>query len=371
MLASVASVKTVGDQLWVKVLGPPSCGKSVLCEALAVNREHILAKSAIRGFHSGYIGMEGPKEDYSLVSRLYDKTLVTKDGDTLLQSPNLGQILSEARDLYDCTARPYYRNAAGRDYEGVRMTWILCGTASLRKLDTSELGERFLDCIIQHGIDEQLEDEIAWRVVNRADRNVNLEANGRVDRHYEPAMVDAMQLTAGYIDWLKEDTTEKLVVIDNNDGAKKCCARWGKFIANMRARPSYYQSETAERECAYRLCSQLVRLSKCLALVLNQTSVNDLVLNHVHKVVVDTSHGKVLKIVRQILREGPQGGNSIAVHIGSTGSEATRLLLFMKNIGIVKAVRPVVGCIRQPIKWDLTKRARQLCTEVLTWPSTL
>src|SRR5690606_14950694 len=122
---------------------------------------------------------DGSGEDYSLISKLGGKTLVVKDGDTLLQSPNLGQILSEARDLYDTVSRSSYRTKqGGRDYQGVRMTFILCGTSSLRKIDSSELGERFLDCVIMEGIDNDLEDEILWRVANRVERNMGVEADG-------------------------------------------------------------------------------------------------------------------------------------------------------------------------------------------------
>lgn len=142
MLASVISTKSVGDQLWVQILSPPSTGKSVLCEALSVSKQHVLAKSTLRGFHSGFDTTGRGEEDNSLLAKLYDKTLVTKDGDTLLQAPNRSQILAEARDIYDRVSRTSYRTKMSRDYTGVNMTWILCGTGSLRLLDTSELGGR-------------------------------------------------------------------------------------------------------------------------------------------------------------------------------------------------------------------------------------
>src|SRR5690606_35550052 len=142
-------------------------------EAISVNQDYVVAKSTIRGFHSGFKTDGNGEEDNSLIDQIRDKTLVTKDGDTLLQSPNLGQILSEARDLYDSTSRTHYRNKMSRDYAGVRMTWLLCGTSSLREIDQSELGERFLDCVLMDDIDDELEDAILWRVANRVDRNMS------------------------------------------------------------------------------------------------------------------------------------------------------------------------------------------------------
>jgi hypothetical protein len=90
MLACSASTTTLGDQLWVKIIGPASCGKTTLCEALSLAAEHVKSVSTFRGFHSGY---GDGKEDHSLLGKLSNMTLLTKDGDTLIQSPNLGQIV--------------------------------------------------------------------------------------------------------------------------------------------------------------------------------------------------------------------------------------------------------------------------------------
>jgi len=162
VLAAIVSTPLPGTQLWVKVVSPASTGKSELAEAAAVSKKYIMAKSTIRGFHSGYQTDKDGKEDNSLISKLSGKTLVTKDGDTLLRSPNLEQILSEARDLFDCVSRTHYRNKQSKDYTGIRMTWILFGTSSLRMIDSSELGERFLDCIIMEDIDEST---MSWRTL--------------------------------------------------------------------------------------------------------------------------------------------------------------------------------------------------------------
>ncbi len=68
MLSCVASTRSVGDQLWCKIVSPPSTGKSSLCEALSINQEHVLAKSSIRGFHSGFKTDKDGAEDHSLIA---------------------------------------------------------------------------------------------------------------------------------------------------------------------------------------------------------------------------------------------------------------------------------------------------------------
>lgn len=363
MLASVASTKSVGDQLWIKIVGPAACGKSTLCEALSVNNKYVLAKSTIRGFHSGFrVEGAGSDEDNSLISQLYDKTLVTKDGDTLLQSPNLSQILSEARDLYDSTSRTHYRNAMSKDYQGVRMTWLLCGTSSLRAIDSSELGERFLDCVIMEGIDEDLEDEVLWRVANRADQNLCLASSGKASSQYEPELCQAMQLTGGYVTWLRENAQDKLSTIIMPDPMKRQCTRLGKFTAFMRARPSIRQEETAEREFASRLVSQLTRLSKCLALVLNRKSVDDVVMRRVKQVAMDTSRGQTMAIVSH-LRDAEEGmeSSSVSLLIGKTEEKVKLLLRFLRAINAVELFHPesVKGVRRRP-RWRLTTKMAKL-----------
>ena len=370
MLASISSTKVVGDQLWLKVVGPAACGKSTLCEALSTNTKYVVAKSTIRGFHSGYrLEEDGRKggSDCSLIPTIRDKTLVTKDGDTLLQSPNLSQILSEARDLYDTTARTSYRNAMSHDYSGVRMTWILCGTASLRQIDSSELGERFLDVVIMEGIDDELEDEVLWRVANRANRNMGIEANGKPETQYEPELAEAMRRTGGYVTWLREHAVENMAAIETPTWALRRCMRLGKFVAYLRARPSRYQEETAEREFAARLVSQLTRLAKCLALVLNLSEVDEQVMQRVRRVALDTGRGQTLTLMRYLHDVKPEKATArkLGLLMNTTEERAKSLLRFLRSIEAVESHTQKIRGYCEVLLWRLAPRVRDLYEEVL------
>lgn len=367
MLASIASTKSIGDQLWIKVIGPAACGKSTLCEALSTNTEYVLAKSTIRGFHSGF-RLEGGEEaqDSSLIALVRDKTLVIKDGDTLLQAPNLLQILSEARDIYDRTSRTHYRNAMSKDYNDVNMTWILCGTSSLRNIDASELGERFLDCVIMEGIDEDLEDEILIRVMHKAERNVNLEVE---ESQQEPALREAMALTGGYVGYLRENSGEKLAETIMSEEAKLQCLNLGKFVAYMRARPdkecNAHQEEDAGRELASRLVSQLVRMAKCLAFVLNDPEVSEAVMKRVKRVALDTSRGRTLEIAKSLLDVEGKPSNALAVELQYTEADVKKLLRFLRRIRVVKTYSDVsIEGVRGKPKWRLTNNFRRLMREI-------
>src|SRR5690606_15491100 len=106
---------------------------------------------------------------------------------------------------------------------------------------------------IMDGIDDDLEDEILWRVANRAERNAAIESNGEAEKQQSPEMTLVKQLTGGYVCHLRENAQDILSTIIMDDDAKRLCTRLGKFVAYMRARPSKRQDETAEREFAARL----------------------------------------------------------------------------------------------------------------------
>jgi hypothetical protein len=369
MLATITSTQMVGDQLWFKVVGPAACGKSTLCEAISVCHKYVLAKSTIRGFYSGFKEEGGSKagEDNSLLALLPGKTLVTKDGDTLLQSPNLPQILSEGRDVYDGVSRTHYRNGMGKDYDGLRITWILCGTSSLRQIDSSELGERFLDCVIMDGIDDDLEDEILDRVVNRAARDVAVESDGEISKHYAPEMSLAMQLTGGYVVWLREHAVSGLATVTFSPQVRRALTRLGKFVAHIRARPSLRQEEIAEREFATRLVSQLTRLAGCLALVLNRPCVDEEVMRRVRQVAMDTSRGRTFSIASHLYDE-PEGmtASSLAMLAGQTEDKTRVLLKFLRAIEVAEFYQTVSERgVKGKVHWRLTPRMHQLYAEVI------
>jgi GTPase SAR1 family protein len=369
MLACTLSTRVVGVQLWIKIIGPASCGKTTLCEAISLNKERTLAKSVIRGFHSGYkSGGDEDEEDNSLLVDVNGKTLITKDGDTLLTSPNLSQILSEARDIYDTTSRTHYRNKMGKEYTGVRMTWLLCGTSSLRSIDSSELGERFLDVVVMEDIDEEIEDEILWRVVNQEERNMCVEADGAMDKNYSPEMMQAMQLSGGYVGYLCDNAADLLSQVNMDDKQKHLCTRLGKFVAYMRARPSEKQSEVTEREFAPRLVSQLTRLTKCLAVALNKNNVDDEIMTRVTRVAMDTSRGLVLDICRYLYKSQGTGleSRNIAVEINTTEENAKKLLRFLRGLKAVTSftTKTPRGKISAP-KWKLTEGMENLYREVM------
>lgn len=367
-LACVTSTKAVGGvQLWLKLLGPASCGKSTICEALSVSKKYVIAKSTLRGFHSGYD--DGSGDNHSPLQSMMDKTLVTKDGDSLYQAPNISQIMSEARDVYDRTSRSSYRTKASKDWHGVNMTWIICCTPAHARTDKAELGERFLDCQIMDRIDDDLEDEIIIRSVHAENADMTMEANGRMETQHSPAMLAAMQLTGGYVEWLRTNANARLreISANNTDEVLLKCGRLGKFVAYMRARPSDFQTESSDREFSSRLVKQLVRLANCLAVVLNRPCIDDDVMARVRSVAMDTARGRTLALTTLMYHTGEEG-EQLTTLCRSTGhgeEKERNLLRFMRKIGAVEYHVPVKDGIKLAPRWRLSERMRNLYAEVM------
>lgn len=368
MMASISSTMSVGDQLWIKVVGPASCGKSSLCEALSVNRNYVYPKDTFTGLSSGYQTDQEGKENLSLVDKLDGKTLLINDGDTLLQMPNLTQIFSQLRAFYGRNLRSQFKNKMSKDHEAISTTVIICGTSSLRSMDTSELGERFLDCVIMEGIDEDLEDEILWRVVNKSVKNMSTEVDGRPETQQSPEMTEAMSLTGGYIDYLRKNTQRKLDAIEVPEWALHKCMRLGKFVALLRSRPSKTQVETAEREFAARLVSQHSRLMLTLALVLNRKKIDKEVLRRTVKVALDTSRGTTFMIVKYLHDKGEAPVNAIATHTGIYDAEVRKLLKFLRQIKVVTFKSAKLNGVKNRSnkpQWRLTNMMDKLYKSVM------
>lgn len=364
MEAVTLSTELPGDQLWIKVVGPASCGKSTLCEAVGIATRYVRSISTIRGFHSGSRGPGG--ESRALIDELRNMTLITKDGDTLLTSPNLEQILAEARDLYDRVSRSHYRSGSGQDHSGVNMTWILCGTSSLRALDSSELGQRFLDIVMMDKIQETMEREINLRKL-RSMQSLRL-GGQRGGRDGEtPEMVKAKRMTGGYVEYLRGNADRLYRAIHEEDeDVLHFISDLGEFTAHMRARPSEKQKEEVSREMSTRLVSTLHRMALCTAVALQRDSVDGEVMRRTVRHAVDTSRGRTLVLAGLLYRAGDKGAETrqLAAWTGETEKELRDVLKFLKDIEVAQ-LRETGGPLRVVPRWTLTPRLARLYGSVM------
>lgn len=372
-LASVMSVDRVGHgQLWFKAIGPPSCGKSTIAEAFAVNKNHVIARSTFgnTGIVSAYqVDKEGT-EDKSLMEKIKGKLLFVKDGDTLLKAANRDKILSQLRDAFDKVIRTTAGNEMSRDYEGYAFCVGICGTKMLRELDTSELGQRFIDYVIFDEINEDDEDAVGWNVANQSSMEMAYKYDGKMESQDSPEKVLAKRLTAGYIDHLRATNDEVFSRMDMAEPDLRYAQTLAKFTAFMRARPNDNKKVEGEagRELSYRLIAQFVRLAKSIAGVWNKHFVDDEVMHLVRKVALDTSRGKTLEMVRHLYREGQQGffPEGLASWTQDDTETTAKLLRFLRRIKAVETwVKPTPGVKKPRPRWRLTERMRALYHAVM------
>jgi hypothetical protein len=365
MLCSVLTTNLVGEQLWFEVIGPASSGKTTLMEAVSTCKQYVLSKDTIRGFYSGWRTNDGT--DGSLVEKARGKTLAMKEGDAFVKAPNVQQILSEGRGIYDRVGRNDYRNNTSNEYEGLRMTWIICGTSAIREeIDTSELGARFLAVVVMEGIDDDFEDDVLWRAANSENRSMIVESNGDMRGQHPEELANAMLMTGGYVQFLRENAVELISRVELTEDNLRLCGWLGKFVSYMRARPTK-KDEHQEREFGARLTKQITRLMKATAAVTNQRSATLDVISRVKHIAMDTAQGPTLSIVR-LLHENVEGmeAKGIALYTGLQDDKVRKMLRFLKSIGVldINQTPSKTGARTMVKRWVLTDRIRALYNRV-------
>jgi hypothetical protein len=299
MLAVVTSTDMVGDPLWIKLISAAGSGKTVLSEALSLNRKYTKPVSTFKGLFSGFKTDAKGEEDHSLIAQLANKTMIIKEGDTLLKSPDRDRLLSELRDMYDCKSRPQFRNGIDREYNQ-KTTIILCGTPSIRQLDSSDLGARFIDVVMVEKIDKDMERDVLNRVFYDSVKSSGMKVNGTMESREKPSVIEMQRMTSGYIHYLRENSTPLADEVNesmvNDESVRNRLIDLSCFVSYIRARPSLAYNETVERELPSRVMAQLSRLAVYIAVVMNKRTVDDKVMYHVRKVAIDTSIGTTLTL---------------------------------------------------------------------------
>ena len=372
MLAVALSTDQEDDQLCLYVIGDAGSAKTRLCDAMLVSRQCVLIEHLnSTGFHSGWKDESG--EDFALLSRVNHKTMVTPEGDTLVSSPYFGVVMSQMRRIFDgSSAHQYGNRKEAKSYEGLRTPWIIAGTPYLMDHDQSRQGDRFLRVIVDPP-DEEGRQEILRRAGFSMFEAVGKGVNGSV---INSQMLSAYQRTAGYVDFLRSNADRLLGgVVNRTDGEWLIsrCSRLAEFTAFLIARPAAEKTPKAEKndtvELPSRLVKQFVRLSVCLAAVLNRPSVDEASMSVARKVSLDTAKGRTMSLARllaspEAVREG-MSTPKLAGLTGRTDAEERHLLMFLNRINVVKRFEHRINSVSKQFRWRLTDRMLDLWRSVV------
>jgi hypothetical protein len=307
-LATVASTELPGEQIWLRIIGPPGSGKTTIAEAITAAKEYVFPISIQTGFHSGHTGGPGGgggphAKDASLVKMMDGKTVLIKDGDTLLTAANRDKTLAELRDLYDGVSRAHYRNGVHHEYENLRTTFILCGTDHLRTLNRSFLGERFLDCEIL-GAEET--DPYIDRAIENAYLRVSSGLSNPGDEIATNPIVGNLlkAATYGYVLHLKKKLATAPIPSFPEEYRNRIKAL-AKLLAYVRARLVRTEGELDYRprvELATRLASQFTKLAVVIAVMFDYPAINGETYRLLQKIMVDTATSFEWEMIRMLVR---------------------------------------------------------------------
>lgn len=348
MLAIAASTKLQGAQLFGRVLGPPGTVKTTLCEALSVNKSYTFPMSQMTGFHSGQDGNE-------LFQLIDGKTVIINEGDMLLHATNKDQILAQIRDMWSGKIRAHYRNGVSYDLSGLRTTFIIAGTNTLRKLNRSAAGDRFLDSVVYErankGSADKQEMDLLNRVALMALTRCGAESDGTMESQDDPLKILAVQKTAGFLSYLRETAprhaaelikeTESRIVANRPPPWAISCIQLAQLVAYMRARPDEKsEGDETEVELASRLTEQFIRLAICMSIVMGK-EIDDEVMRRVARVARDTCWGRTFKIANTILDNGAMDLKGLEHRLGYKKDTVESCVTILKTIGCLRTEKQV------------------------------
>ena len=373
MLATGVSTSQQGDgQLFLMVVGEAGSAKTRLADAMLVSKTcHALEH--LTGFYSGWKDSSG--EDYSLLSRINHKTLITPEGDVLMSSPNAVQLMSQQRRIFDGTGGASYKNRKeDLRFVGLRTPWIICGTPAILNYNQAHLGDRFLKVMMEVP-DEDARQSIIKRVGLTAWSSVELSSNCDPSSVVEERMLLAYRLTGGYLDYLRANATDLIAKVgvslpegDDSEAVVRRCGVLGEFTAIMRSRPEadLKKMDTHDaKELPTRLTHQFVRLARCLGAVLG-TPVDADVMRRVRKVALDTSKGRVMTLCRLLRIVGDDGQTPewCGVKTGHGTDKEKHMLCFLGRVKALERIEKKKG-VGAGNRWRMTPATMALWDEVM------
>jgi hypothetical protein len=325
-----------GDPLWIYLVGPPSSGKSTICELLAAYEIGTKCLSKFTGL------MSGMGEGNHLISRLIGLCVIVKDGTLLLDLSvqQLQNILGELRDIYDGSLEAFYRNGVEASFSGVTFSMIIAITEKVYTLSMSALGERFMHIRLEHS--RELEAERNNRVIDtmfgggiqRFDINNSAESVLKFPKQ--------AAMTAGFLDHLTHKIKDEPLIQPHCSKEHRDLLRYlGIIIAASRGEPAVdHRTQDVQYdatvESSTRVVKVLSRAAYCLCYVLGKKEIDQEVMDIVITMAHNTAFGRQYQMLHYIaMHDGIQRA-SLSQGVGIPLETVTRRIDALMTLDILE-----------------------------------
>lgn len=350
-LAVACSNFLSGDPVWLFLVGPPGCGKTLILTSLAdsINAVYVSTLSA----HTLISGFQGA-EDPSLIPKLNGKVFIFKDYTEILSKPSveMDEIFSTLRGAFDGEASRPFGNGVTRKYK-CHFSMLAGVTSAIHGNSKATLGERFLKFHIFKGVDLDVDDQIRSAV-----SSINKEA--RIEQAIKPIVSafldlrDYKRLSTKVEGMMTPWAVERIVALAQIIAMLRAEVERNKWSDEIMYRPQY--------EVGTRLAKQLVKLALGLAIVDGKKKIDEDVYRLVERVAFDTAIGFHLDIIQALMSKGGSGDRESVAEV--SGVPMSTLSRIMDDLCMLRVLRKEVVKTRtlrgNKNVYHVSKKIRQL-----------
>ena len=326
-LATALSTRIPGDPLWIYVVGPPGCGKSMILQAF-MHAKNCLFRSKLTAtsFISGMKQEDG--SDPSLLAQLDGNTLLIKDFTAIKSMPIVVQenLYGILRDAYDGSVLVEYGNGVKRNYPQVHFSIVAGITDVVHGDNRAALGERFLkvEMIPSNKVyDQEAQIRASLKnVINNIRAEEGLKDSVEAFVYHLEQTIDLDTLPD-----VPEWVIDRIVSLCQIIGLLRACVlRERSEEVSYRPRP----------EIGTRLANQILKLGRACALIRGKDSIDEEIYGLMERVAFSTAHGYQSEIVRELI-ETPQGltVEDLAANLQVSISSIQRRLNDLQELTIV------------------------------------
>lgn len=354
MLATSACIGVGGkEMIWVYVMGPPSCGKSTLCEAMIPDHNHCYELDKLTGFLSGFKQGKS-KKDFSLLKDVQGKTVITKDYTSVLSLPEATQqnINGELRAISDRSINAKWRNGQQVTESNICFHYVAGVTDAILYGKDTGLGERWLMVDMtdtHHGSQSHVKSalgSIAESMLSSFPQRPEVEDESNENEVIVPPdrMLKIKRSTVGFLNYVhKRFKHRKPPIIP--EWFMEYTTSIGRFVGKIRGQ---VKRDARTKDLLYapraeigtRLAAQLLKLSLGLAIIFDVDELDEKIMNIIRRVACDTAKGYNFEIIKQLATNHDDGGlgldkNVLSKRLKISTTDVVRRLSDLKVLGLI------------------------------------